>query len=70
MPFANLVEQLVQFIAKRSADDLRVLKGLIEAGKVKPVIDRTYPLREAPEAIRYVEAGHTQGKVVVTVADS
>jgi NADPH:quinone reductase-like Zn-dependent oxidoreductase len=67
-PFVG--QKLVPFIAKRSADDLRVLKGLIEAGKVTPVIDRTYPLREAPEAIRYVEEGHTQGKVVVTVADS
>ncbi len=67
-PFVG--QRLVPFIAKRSADDLRVVKGLIESGKVTPVIDRTYPLRDAAEAIRYVEAGHTQGKVVVTVADS
>jgi NADPH:quinone reductase-like Zn-dependent oxidoreductase len=67
-PFVG--QQLVPFIAKRSADDLRVVKGLIEAGKVTPVVDRTYPLREAPDAVRYVEAGHTRGKVVLTVADS
>ena len=67
-PFVG--QRLVPFVAKRSADDLRVVKGLIEDGKVTPVIDRTYPLREAADAIRYVEEGHTQGKVVVTVADS
>jgi NADPH:quinone reductase-like Zn-dependent oxidoreductase len=47
--------------------DLRFLKELIEAGKVTPVIDRTYPLDEVPEAIRYLEKGHAQGKVVATV---
>jgi NADPH:quinone reductase-like Zn-dependent oxidoreductase len=44
-----------------------VLKELIEAGKVTPVIDRTYPLPEAPQAIRYLEQGHARGKVVITV---
>jgi NADPH:quinone reductase-like Zn-dependent oxidoreductase len=44
-----------------------VLKELIEAGKVTPVINRTYPLSEVPEAIRYLEEGHAQGKVVITV---
>jgi len=44
-----------------------VLKELIEAGKVTPVIDRTYLLSEVPEAIRYVEEGHARGKVVITV---
>jgi NADPH:quinone reductase-like Zn-dependent oxidoreductase len=47
--------------------DLLALKELIEAGKVTPVIDRTYPLIEAPDAIRYLEEGHTRGKVVITV---
>ena len=47
--------------------DLLVLKELIEDGAVTPVIDRTYPLSEAAEALRYVGAGHTRGKVVVTV---
>ena len=44
-----------------------MLAGLIEAGKVVPVIDRMYTLREIPAAIRHVEAGHSRGKVVVTV---
>ena len=44
-----------------------VLKELIESGKVTPVIDRTYPLSEAPEAIRYLEQGNARGKVAITV---
>ena len=47
--------------------DLVVLKELIEAGKVTPVIDTTYPLSEVPEAIRHVEEGHARGKVVITI---
>jgi NADPH:quinone reductase-like Zn-dependent oxidoreductase len=43
------------------------LKELIEAGRITPVIDRTYPLSEVPEAIRYLEEGRTQGEVVITV---
>lgn len=54
------------FLAKINKEDLIVLKELIEAGKVTPVIDRTYPLSETPEAIRYVETGTAQGKVVIT----
>ena len=48
-------------------EDLEVLRGLIETGKVIPVIDRTYPLSDVPEAIRYLEKGHAKGKVVITV---
>ena len=48
-------------------EDLIVLKELIESGKVTPVIDKTYPLSEVPEAIRYLEQGHARGKVVITV---
>jgi NADPH:quinone reductase-like Zn-dependent oxidoreductase len=44
-----------------------VLKELIEVGKVTPLMDRTYSLSEVPEAIRYLEEGHAQGKVVITV---
>jgi NADPH:quinone reductase-like Zn-dependent oxidoreductase len=47
---------------------LAVLKGLLEAGKIKPIIDRTYPLRETPEAAGYVGRGHAAGKVVITVS--
>jgi NADPH:quinone reductase-like Zn-dependent oxidoreductase len=64
-PFVS--QKLVFFLSKRSKDDLVVLKELIEAGKVTPVIDRRYPLSEVPEAIRYLEEGHAQGKVVITV---
>jgi len=64
-PFVN--QRLAPFEAKPSKDDLQVMKELIEAGKVTPVIDRTYPLNEVPEAIRYLEEGHARGKVVITV---
>jgi NADPH:quinone reductase-like Zn-dependent oxidoreductase len=53
--------------ASPNKNDLVVLKGLLEAGKVVPVIDRTYPLREVANAIAYLEAGHAQGKVVIAV---
>jgi NADPH:quinone reductase-like Zn-dependent oxidoreductase len=55
------------FLAQLNKHDLVVLQDLLEAGKIKPVIDRTYPLSETPEAIRYLEAGHARGKVVTTV---
>ena len=53
--------------AQMNKKDLMFLKELLESGKVKPVIDRTYTLREAAEAIRYLEEGHARGKVVITV---
>jgi NADPH:quinone reductase-like Zn-dependent oxidoreductase len=53
--------------AKDPGDRLVVLKELIEAGKITPVIDRTFRLSEVPEAIRYLESGQAQGKVVITV---
>jgi NADPH:quinone reductase-like Zn-dependent oxidoreductase len=62
-----LRQRLVTFEAKQSRDDLRVLKELVESGRLSPVIDRTYPLIETSEAIRYLETGHARGKVVVTV---
>jgi NADPH:quinone reductase-like Zn-dependent oxidoreductase len=60
-------QKLMTFIAKENHEDLIVLKELIESGKITPVIDRTYPLTEAPQAIRYLEQGHARGKVVITV---
>src|SRR6266540_558965 len=62
-----LGQKLGTFISKENHEDMLVLKKLIEAGKVRPVIDRTYPLSEAPQAIRYLEQGHARGKVVITV---
>ena len=52
--------------SKELVEDLLALKELIESGKVTPVVDRTFPLSEAPEAIRYLAEGHARGKVVVT----
>ncbi len=50
-----------------NSEDLALLTELFEAGKVVPVIDRCYPLSEVPEALRYLEAGHVKGKVIITV---
>ncbi len=55
------------FIAKINKKDLVLLKDLLEAGKVVPIIDRRYPLSDVAEALRYLEEGHAQGKVVITV---
>ena len=60
-------QSLVMLIAKRSQEDLIILRDLMAAGKVIPVIDRGYKLEEVPEAIRYLEAGHARGKVIITV---
>jgi NADPH:quinone reductase-like Zn-dependent oxidoreductase len=60
-------QRLGGLISKERREDLQALTDLIEASKVTPVIDRTYPLVEAPDAIRYLEEGHPRGKVVVTV---
>jgi NADPH:quinone reductase-like Zn-dependent oxidoreductase len=54
-------------VAKIDQKDLGVLKELLEAGKVIPVIDRCYPLSEAAEALRYLGEGHTRGKIVITM---
>jgi NADPH:quinone reductase-like Zn-dependent oxidoreductase len=64
-PFVG--QKLSTFVNKEKHEDLIVLGELIESGKITPVIDRTYPLAEVPEAIRYLEEGHARGKVVITV---
>jgi NADPH:quinone reductase-like Zn-dependent oxidoreductase len=64
-PFVS--QKMASFTVKPNSTDLQTLKELIEAGKVMPVIDRTHSLTDVPDAIRYLEEGHTQGKVVVTL---
>ncbi len=64
-PFVG--QRLRPFLAKIGQADLIVMRDLIEAGKVTPVIERTYQLNETAEAMRYVEAGHAKGKVVISV---
>jgi NADPH:quinone reductase-like Zn-dependent oxidoreductase len=66
---SRLVGQRLRMLAsKPRQEDLQTLGELLEAGKVTPVIDRTYPLREVPQAIRYLVEGHGGGgKIVVTV---
>lgn len=60
-------QRVVFFVGKVNTEELVALKELVEANKVTPVIDRCYPLSEAPEAVRYLKAGHARGKVVITM---
>jgi len=60
--------KLVVFIARLNKPDLVVLQELLEAGRIRPVIDREYALDEVPAALRYLQAGHAKGKIVITVA--
>jgi len=71
-PLLSLIgsKKLCNFLARINKKDLVLLKDLLEAGKVVPVIDRRYPLSDAAEALRYLEEGHAQGKVVITVEHS
>jgi NADPH:quinone reductase-like Zn-dependent oxidoreductase len=64
-PFVR--QNLRTFVSMPKNEGLVALKEFIEAGDVTPVIDRTYPMREVPDAIRYWEQGHARGKVVITV---
>jgi NADPH:quinone reductase-like Zn-dependent oxidoreductase len=63
-PFVS--QKLRGLFATERQEDLQVLRELIEDGKVRPVVDRAFPLAEAPDAIRYLHEGHARGKVVVT----
>ena len=60
-------QRLTTFLCQERSSDLGRLAAVIEAGNVTPSIDRSYPLSEAPDAIRYMNAGHARGKVVITV---
>jgi NADPH:quinone reductase-like Zn-dependent oxidoreductase len=64
-PFVG--QKLGTFISRENHEDMIVLKELIEAGKVTPVIDRVYPLSEVADAIRYMRDGRARGKVVIAV---
>lgn len=64
-PFVS--QKFVWLIAELNKEDLTILGDLIQAGKVTPVIDRTYKLSETPEALRYLEKGHARGKVVISL---
>ena len=60
-------QRLRMLASKPNQEDLQVLRELIEAGKLRPLVGRTYPLGEVPEAMRALEAGKTRGKIVITV---
>ena len=65
-PFMS--QKMGMMMAELNKKDLNVLGDLMQSGKVKPVIDRTYPLSQIADAIRYLEQGHARGKVVITIA--
>ena len=67
-PFVR--QHLRRYLSHPNRADLTVLKALAEEGKLRPVIDRSYPLRDTPAALRQIEAGHVRGKVVVTVSEA
>lgn len=61
-------QKMVPFLSKPPNNtDLIIMKDLLESGKVAPVIDRTYPLREVPESIRYLSKEHARGKAIISI---
>lgn len=60
-------QQAKPFVSTSKPEDLATLKELVEAGKVTPIVERTYPLTEAPEAVAHVGEGHAQGKTIITM---
>jgi len=63
-------QKMIFFIANINQEDLTIVSELMTAGKVTPVIDRRFSLTEVPEALRYLEEGHAQGKVAITLEHS
>jgi NADPH:quinone reductase-like Zn-dependent oxidoreductase len=64
-PFVR--QKLGFFISKERSQDLEELRKLLEAGTIKPILDRTFPLDQVPGAIRYLRDGRVRGKVVITI---
>ena len=64
-PFID--QKMGMMMAQGNKDDLNIIAELMQSGKVTPVIDRTYPLSEIREAVRYIETGRARGKVIITV---
>ena len=64
---ASSITGCCQLTEQPSRENLAALRELVESGAVTPVVDRTYPLSDVPEAIRYLEVEHAQAKVVITV---
>jgi len=62
-------QKFAQYMTKMSKDDLILLGDLMQAGKVRPVIEQTYTLNDAPEALRQLDAGHARGKLVITIGE-
>ena len=72
-PWISITESkrvVAGWVVKPNKTDLVFVQELLESGKVVPVIDRCYPLSEVPAAIRYLEQGHAQGKVIITMLRS
>ena len=67
---ANLFvsQRLRPLPSKQEREELLAVTGLIEDGKLTPVVDRTYPLADTAEGLRHIEQGHARGKIVITVA--
>jgi NADPH:quinone reductase-like Zn-dependent oxidoreductase len=63
-------QTVTNLTATPNADDPSFVKDLIEAGKVTPVIDRTYPFENTAEAVRHVGAGHAAGKVIIRIKET
>jgi NADPH:quinone reductase-like Zn-dependent oxidoreductase len=62
-------QKFAQYMTKMSKEDLIMLGDLLQAGKLRPVIERTYKLNDAPEAFRQLDAGHARGKLVITIGE-
>jgi NADPH:quinone reductase-like Zn-dependent oxidoreductase len=60
-------QKFAQYMTKVSKDDLIMLGDLVQTGKVRPVIERTYKLSDAPEAFRLLDQGHARGKTVIKI---